>query len=145
MPPNPPCIPSSATSTQHTHFILAKPAPPPTTTSSAASANPHIPPWNLHRLVLVAARTRIIFHARSNSKNLEHPCGSAAENDDSQHDDDEHGRSHHLRIGTFESCCKCDTNSSSQTSPEEHHLVRMRQLLVPLPSNVFVEKVDALR
>ena len=122
------------------HGVVVHVSAPPA--RAAARPRPRVAPG---RLVVVAVACRLVFHARADAEDLEHACRRAAKDDHGQNDHDEHGRAQRLGGLAFESGRERDADGATQAGPEQHHLVRMRELFVSLPAEVSREEVDELR
>jgi hypothetical protein len=75
--------------------------------------------------VLIARRI-FILNTHSNTQNLEHPGGGTSEYDHRQYDNNEDRGTQSIGIVTCDPSGQGYTDGSSETSPEEHHLIRVR-------------------
>ena len=99
------------------HAVLGVSVPPP------ARPTPARPRGAIRRTVFVAAARRLVFDARSDTEDLEHPGGRSPEYDDREDDDDEDSDAQSLCVVAREAGCEGDADSAAQPGPEEHHLI----------------------
>jgi hypothetical protein len=78
----------------------------------------------------------IVFDTDADPKDFEHPCCSTSKDDDGHDDHDEDRRSQGVCVIARDTGREGDTDGSPKSGPEEHHLIRMGNLLVPLASSV---------
>ena len=78
----------------------------------------------------------IILYSDPDAQDLEHPRRRTSKDDNGHDDDDQDGRSQGVGIVSGDTRREGYADRSSEASPEEHHLIRVRDLLVPLTSGM---------
>lgn len=94
-------------------------------------------------VLLVRALAIVLLHSRPNPQNLDHPPNRSSEHHYRQHDGNEHRRPQRHGVLSLHTLGESDSDGSSKAGPEEHHLVRVGQLIGAGAASL-VEDVDAL-